>query len=106
MCGRWRGWGWCIRSRTAEFYGGPNARAKVEDAALGYYEALIEARIPFEMVHDGLLDEEHLRQYRTLILPNIAALSTKQCEQIRAFVERGWGRGRYVRGRRFTTRRE
>jgi len=28
-------------------------------------------------------------QYRTLILPNIAALSTAQCDQLRQFVERG-----------------
>jgi hypothetical protein len=42
-------------------------------------------------VHDGLLDREHTEQFRTLILPNIAALSTEQCTQIREFVERGGG---------------
>jgi hypothetical protein len=75
--------------QTATFYGGANARAMVEDAALGFYQALVEARIPFEMVHDGLLDAEHVDRYRTLIFPNIAALSTEQCNQIRGFVERG-----------------
>ncbi len=39
------------------------------------YQALIEARIPFEMVHDRLLDATHLSPLKTLILPNIAALS-------------------------------
>ena len=75
--------------QTAEFYGGEQARAKVEDPALGFYQALVEARIPFEMVHDGLLDAEHVAPFRTLILPNIAALSSKQCEQITAFVNKG-----------------
>jgi hypothetical protein len=75
--------------RTATFYGGEQARAKVEDPALGFYQALVEARIPFEMVHDGLLDAEHLAPYRTLILPNIAALTTGQCSQLQDFVERG-----------------
>ena len=70
--------------QTAAFYG-----AKVEDHALGFYEALIEARIPFEMAHDRLLDAEHLAPYRVLILPNIAALSDSQCAQIRQFVEHG-----------------
>jgi Hypothetical glycosyl hydrolase 6/Beta-galactosidase trimerisation domain len=75
--------------QTATYYGGEEARAKVEDPSLGFYQALIEARIPFEMVHDRLLDTEHIDQFRTLILPNIAALSTEQCKQIETFVERG-----------------
>jgi hypothetical protein len=41
------------------------------------------------MVHDRLLDAAHLAQFKTLILPNIAALSDPQCQQIREFVERG-----------------
>ena len=45
--------------QTAWFYGGHGARQKVEDHALGCYQALIEARIPFEMVHDRLLDADH-----------------------------------------------
>jgi hypothetical protein len=77
--------------QTAASYGWPDATSRVEDPELGFYEALIEARIPFEMVHDGLLDEEHLGQFRTLILPNIAVLSNRQCDQIRAFVRKGGG---------------
>ncbi|MBZ5582439.1 MAG: beta-galactosidase trimerization domain-containing protein [Acidobacteriia bacterium] len=83
--------GMVYSQQTARFYGAERARAAVEDHALGYYEALIEARIPFEMVHDQLLDEAHTGRYKLLILPNIAALSTGQCEQIRAFVNRGGG---------------
>ena len=75
--------------QTAAFYGGENARSLVEDPALGFYQALVEARIPFEMVHDRLLDHENIAQFRTLILPNIAALSDAQCEQIRSFVRGG-----------------
>jgi hypothetical protein len=41
------------------------------------------------MVHDHLLDREHIAQFRTLILPNIAALSDSQCQQIRDFVHDG-----------------
>lgn len=75
--------------QTAHFYGGQNARGKVEDHTLGFYQAMIESRIPFEMVHDGLLDAEHVDRYRTLILPNIAALSGAQCNQLRGYVQRG-----------------
>jgi Hypothetical glycosyl hydrolase 6/Beta-galactosidase trimerisation domain len=83
--------GMVYSQQTAAFYGGEKAHAKVEDAALGFYQALVEARIPFEMVHDRLLDAEHLAPFNTLILPNIAALSNKQCEQLSAFVNRGGG---------------
>jgi hypothetical protein len=73
--------------QTGWFY--VNERMPLEDHALGWYQALIEARIPFEMVHDRLLDAEHLAQFKTLILPNIAALSYQQCDRLRAFVKRG-----------------
>ncbi|MBN2389498.1 MAG: beta-galactosidase trimerization domain-containing protein [Anaerolineae bacterium] len=75
--------------QTAAFYGGEQAQQKVEDPILGVYQALIEARIPFEMVHDGLLDADHLAPFKTLILPNVAVLSDAQCDQLRAFVARG-----------------
>jgi hypothetical protein len=75
--------------QTAWFYGGDRASAKVEDHTLGWYQALIEARIPFEMVHDRLLDAARLSAFNTLILPNIAALSEAQCEQLRDFTNRG-----------------
>ena len=70
--------------QTSWYYG-----AKVEDYALGWYQALVESRIPFEMVHDHLLDPEHLAPFKTLILPNLAALSESQCDQLRAFVSNG-----------------
>jgi len=62
---------------------------RTEDHTLGYYQALIEGRIPFEMVHDQLLDAAHTDQFKVLVFPNIAALSTRQCAQIRDFVNRG-----------------
>jgi len=75
--------------QTSLYYGGDHTQAKVEDHALGWYQALIESRIPFEMVHDHNLDAAHLAPYKTLILPNIAALSDAQGDQLRAFVKSG-----------------
>jgi hypothetical protein len=70
-------------------YGKEAWQQKSGDHALGMYHTLIEARMPFEMVNDRLLDAEHLKPYKLLILPNIAALSIEQCGQIRKFVEEG-----------------
>jgi hypothetical protein len=81
--------GMVYSQQTAWFYGGEREGAKVEDHTLGWYQALIESRLPFEMVHDRLLDEQHLAPFKTLILPNIAALSEEQCKQLRQFVARG-----------------
>src|SRR5579884_1274924 len=77
--------GMVYSQQTAAFYGGERAKQNVEDHALGFYQALVEARIPFDMVHDRLLDRENIARYRTLILPNIAALSAAQCAQIEDF---------------------
>ncbi len=82
--------------QSAWFYGGEQAREKIEEPALGFYEALVESRVPFEMVHDRCLDKEHLAPFRTLILPNIAALSDAQCASLRAFVEQGGGLVAYL----------
>jgi hypothetical protein len=62
---------------------------RIEEHIHGWYQALIEARIPFEFVHDRLLDAAQLRRFKTLILPNVAALSDAQCRQLEQFVERG-----------------
>jgi hypothetical protein len=75
--------------QTSWFRGRTKPGRNIEDHVLGWYQALIEARIPFEMVHDRLLDAEHVDQFKTLILPSVAALADEQCRQISAFVDRG-----------------
>jgi len=70
-------------------YGGEPWQQKSGDHTLGMYHALIEERMPFEMVNDRLLDPELLKPFKLLILPNIATLSTKQCDQLRNYVTEG-----------------
>jgi hypothetical protein len=81
--------GLVISQQSSWFQDGTRPGRGVEDHVLGWYQALIEARIPFEMVHDRLLDQSHLGSFKTLILPGIAALSGDQCRQLRDFVHRG-----------------
>lgn len=73
------------------FHAADGARAKMDDAADGWYQALVEACVPFEMMHDRRFDAEHRAAFKTLILPNIVALPDAQCAQLGAFVERGGG---------------
>jgi hypothetical protein len=75
--------------QTEANYGGKPWQKNFDDHAYGIYHALIEDRVPFEMVHDQLMDAEHLATFKLLILPNIAALSDRQCDQLRTFVKTG-----------------
>jgi hypothetical protein len=56
---------------------------------LGMYHSLIEGRIPFELINSDLLDTEHLKAFKLLILCNLTRLSNVQCDQIRKFVDEG-----------------
>jgi hypothetical protein len=55
----------------------------------GIYHALIEGHTPFEMINADVLDTEHLKPFKLLILPNITRLSSIQCDQLRKFVQEG-----------------
>lgn len=81
--------GMVYSEQTQRYYGGEKHQDHPGDHDLGMYHALVEARIPFEMVHDQTLDARHTDQFKLLVLPNIAALSEGQCQQIREYVERG-----------------
>ena len=70
-------------------YGSKGWQKKSDDHASGMYHVMIETRIPFEMVNASLLDAEHLKSFKLLVLPNIYSLSDAQCDQLRKFVEEG-----------------
>ena len=70
-------------------YGNKPWQQRNGDHGSGMYHALLENRIPFEMVNSRLLDREHLKPFKLLVLPNISTLSDKQCDEIKRFVEDG-----------------
>ena len=61
------------------------------------YHALVEARVPFEMVHEALLTPERLDRFKLLILADAAALSDAQCAAIRRLRRARRQRARDVR---------
>ncbi len=78
-----------VFSEGTGHYGTESWQKNNRDHAMGLYQALIESRIPFEMVNDRMMDAEHIQPYRLLVLPNIATLSDEQCDQLRRFVYDG-----------------
>jgi len=75
--------------QTGRYHPGVATGDRAEDHVLGMYHALIEARMPFELVHEGFLTLERLDRFKVLVLADAAALSDAQCEAIRGFVSRG-----------------
>ena len=61
----------------------------MHETTQGMYEALLRGRFAFDYVHEDRLEPERLKKYRALLLPNIAMLSDRQCEQLRAYVRGG-----------------
>jgi hypothetical protein len=75
--------------QTADYHKGVADGDRAADHMLGMYHALVEARVPFELVHEAFLTPERLAPFKLLILADAAALSDAQCTAIRAFVSRG-----------------
>jgi Hypothetical glycosyl hydrolase 6 len=67
----------------------PEQRPEAERHDLGFYHALVEARLPFELLSDQVLTQENLDRFKVIILANAACLSDEQCAAIRAYVARG-----------------
>jgi hypothetical protein len=65
------------------------SRTYMRETTHGLYETLLAGRFAFDYVHEDRLEPERLSKYRALILPNIAMLSDRQSNQIRAYVRQG-----------------
>jgi hypothetical protein len=77
---------------TQLLYKGPataQCRTYMRETTHGMYETLLRGRYTFDYVHEDRLDPEHLSKYRVLLLPNIAMLSDRRCQQIRDYVQSG-----------------
>jgi len=81
-----------IGQSTQLLYPGPASapsRAYMHETTQGIYDALLQGRFAFDFVHEDRLELERLAKYRALLLPNVAMLSDRQCEQLRAYVRSG-----------------
>lgn len=67
----------------------PEMRANAEADDLGFYQALVEAKLPFEFLSDQVMTPEALDRFKLVILANATCLSNDQCAALSAFVARG-----------------
>jgi hypothetical protein len=75
--------------QTATYHPGVAQGDRHEDHLLGMYHALVEMRVPFELVHEAFLTPDRLDRFKLLILADAAALSDARCGAIRDYVQRG-----------------
>jgi hypothetical protein len=81
-----------IGQSTQLLYPGPataRSHAYMHETTQGIYDALLQGRFAFDFVHEDRLEPERLARYRALLLPNVAMLSDRQCEQLRDYVHLG-----------------
>ena len=77
---------------TQLLYPGPasaRSHAYMHETTQGLYDALLQGRFAFDFVHEDRLEPERLARYRALLLPNIAILNDRQCQQLREYVHSG-----------------
>ena len=80
-----------LLSEQTQAFHAPGPTRPVGDHVSGMYHALVESRVPFDLIHEALLTPERLDRYALVVLANAAALSDAQCEALRAYVTRGGG---------------
>jgi hypothetical protein len=76
--------------RNHDFFGRDDAEAQVTTPQRGFTEALLRARIPYQMVDVNDLDRD-AAGLRLLILPNLGLLTDAQVASVRRFVQNGGG---------------
>jgi len=75
--------------RTADYYGQEDPAGRWQSHYRGMYEILAESHIPHTVLHEGCLTPEKLRDYRCVLLPNVAALTDEEAAMIDDYVANG-----------------
>lgn len=67
----------------------PEDRHAAEADDCGFYQALVEAKLPFEFLSDQVMTLEALDRFKLVILANATCLSDEQCTALTDYVARG-----------------
>jgi hypothetical protein len=81
-----------VYSRTTmDYVGGAEPDLNYLDGFRGAYNALMDGRVPFDLLSDKTLTPERLARYRAVLLPNLACLSDATAQALHDYM-RGGGR--------------
>ena len=65
------------------------ANKEYQSCFRGFYEMLTQAHIPFDVIGNVNIESGDLKKYKTLIMPNAAAMNANQIKIVDAFVANG-----------------
>ncbi len=85
---------WCgllVSEKTEMWYGRHEPQERYIKGIYGAYQAMLERHLPVVLVTDRDLERGDLAGLSVIIAPNAAALSERECENLRAFVHAGGG---------------
>ena len=80
-----------VSEQTKVFYAYQNVMERFLSHALGAFRVGWEEHLPMTLINDGDITAANLAKYKVLILPNSAALSDRQIDEIRKYVSEGGG---------------
>lgn len=85
---------WCgllVSEKTEMWYGRHEPQEQYIKGIYGAYQVMLERHLPVVLVTDRDLERGDLEGLAVIIAPNAAALSERECENLRAFVRAGGG---------------
>jgi len=74
---------------TLDYEGGSDPDLNYLDGFRGAYNALMDGRVPFDLVSDKRLRGEDLARYKTVLLPNLACMSDETAVDLEKYMEAG-----------------
>ena len=78
-----------VMGQRTHLFHTPSGDGRMGEFVDGLYNALLEGRNFFDFVHEDNLGAQTVGRYSALLLPNIAWLSDRQCQQLRDYVAAG-----------------
>jgi hypothetical protein len=85
---------WCglvMSEKTERWYGRDDPKDRYVKGFYGAFQALLERHLPATLVTDRELERGLEDRYRVLLLPNCAALSEAEIQNLRRYVREGGG---------------
>jgi hypothetical protein len=76
-------------SRALNIYGGDQKEFRYYRGFRGFFHALVRGQVPFRMISDVHLNQDYLKPFKVLVMPNAAVLNDADAEAIREFVRNG-----------------